>query len=86
MNIDKFSQAASYKISETEFNKMADYYSNNAFDKIFDLNKEWIPFYCEKCGKNYCKNHWDRTMSFDEGYYDAEYGVCPLGHKRMLYD
>jgi len=31
----------------------------------------------------YCRSHWNTETTFDDGFYDATYGTCPRGHRRM---
>ena len=74
-------------LNEERYWKIIELLSKNDFRPIFDMNKEYVPFYCEKCNKCYCRKHWNHWIEWDEdGYYDAEMGFCPKRHQRMLYD
>lgn len=45
--------------------------------------------FCPECGKLYCATCYRVEMAFDDDdndWYDASYGTCPLGHRRMLDD
>ena len=56
-------------------------------EALMAVNPEYVHFWCPKCSATYCKEHWypiDPTM--DEGFYDATYGTCPIGHTVMLDD
>lgn len=53
---------------------------------LFAINYEYAPFWCPRCTLSYCGDHYRSWMTFDEGFYDATYGVCPEGHERMLDD
>jgi hypothetical protein len=48
--------------------------------------REGMDAYCPKCGKIYCKQHYQTREEYDEGYYDCTYGTCPKGHKRIIHD
>jgi hypothetical protein len=86
LNIDHFSQNGNYKLTKTKLESLVELYTSNQLEKVFSMDREYIPFYCPECNANYCKNHWDRWVTYDEGYYDAEYGICPKGHERKLFD
>jgi len=45
-----------------------------------------IDAFCPDCDKIYCRNHYNVTEEWDEGYYDCSYGICPKGHRRMIDD
>jgi len=47
---------------------------------------EGIDAFCPDCDKIYCRNHYNVTEEWDEGYYDCSYGICPKGHRRMIDD
>ena len=81
-----FTQSINSSISKEDFEKLIRYFRANQLKKIFEMDREFVPFYCPECNKNYCKKHWDHWMEFEGIYYDAEYGYCPKGHRRMLFD
>lgn len=86
MDIKGFTQQANFRLKASEFDNLIKQYSENQLQSIYLIDKEFIPFYCPECNENYCKDHWNRWTTFDEGYYDAEFGICPNGHKRKLFD
>jgi hypothetical protein len=50
------------------------------------INWELAPFYCPDCQLNYCRNHWNTNIVFDESFYDYTMGTCPNGHQYMVDD
>jgi hypothetical protein len=44
--------------------------------------------FCPECGKLFCATCYRVEMvdDEDEDWYDASYGTCPAGHRRMLDD
>ena len=53
---------------------------------LFAINPEYAPFWCPRCSASYCDDDYRSWVTFDEGFYDATYGVCPEGHERELDD
>ena len=53
---------------------------------LFAINSEYAPFWCPRCSASYCGDDYRSWVTFDEGFYDATYGVCPEGHERELDD
>ncbi len=53
---------------------------------LFDVNYEYAPFWCPMCRRSYCREHYAAIPTFDDGFFDAMYGVCPRGHRRKLDD
>jgi hypothetical protein len=56
---------------------------------LFALDLEFVPFYCPQCNANYCGDHWDHWLVFDDdmpSWLDSIRGICPQGHERMLED
>jgi len=54
---------------------------------VYELDHEYMPFYCPACDACYCLDHWDRWDVFDEdGWHDSIRGRCPRNHERMLED
>jgi predicted RNA-binding Zn-ribbon protein involved in translation (DUF1610 family) len=53
---------------------------------LFAIDPEYAPFWCPRCGASYCGYDYRSWVTFDEGFYDATYGVCPEGHERELDD
>lgn len=51
-----------------------------------DVNAEYVPFWCGRCRRVYCRSHWTIDVVFDEGFYDATYGTCPKRHRQKLDD
>ncbi len=53
------------------------------------LPERFAPFYCRKCGKCYCIDHWLCEVRYDDDFddfYDCTYGTCPEGHRKMIDD
>ena len=53
---------------------------------LYALDPELAPFYCPRCGANYCGEHWRTYDVFEGGLHDSIRGACPSGHDRMLED
>lgn len=56
---------------------------------VHEQLSEGIDAYCPSCDKLYCRLHYAVEVRYDddfEGWYDASYGTCPAGHRRMLDD
>ena len=53
---------------------------------LFAINPEYAPIWCPRCTASYCGDDYRSWVTFDEGFYDATYGVCPEGHERELDD
>ena len=53
---------------------------------LFAIDDEYAPFWCPRCRASYCGDDYRSWVTFDEGFYDATYGVCPQGHERELDD
>lgn len=53
---------------------------------LFAIDREFAPFWCPDCLASYCAAHWAVEVTYDDGFYDAHYGTCPEGHRRMLMD
>ncbi|MHA2399278.1 MAG: hypothetical protein ACXADU_10380 [Promethearchaeota archaeon] len=47
---------------------------------------EGLDAFCPECDKIYCWEHYNAKVEYDDGFYDATYGECPQGHKRMIDD
>lgn len=47
---------------------------------------EGLDAYCPSCQRVYCRTHYQTEVIYDEGFYDATYGTCPAGHRRMIDD
>ncbi len=86
INILKFSQELYANVEPKDVKDLIAYYKIDNLIRIYEIDKEFAIFFCPECYESYCSNCWDRMMTFDEIYYDAEYGVCPKGHRRMLFD
>ena len=50
---------------------------------LYELNKEYAPFFCAECGVSYCGTHWKLKPVFDRGF-DYYTGNCPVGHKKFI--
>lgn len=53
---------------------------------LYAIDSEYAPFWCPWCSASYCKEHFRSWVTFDDGFYDATYGICPEGHQRKLDD
>jgi hypothetical protein len=56
---------------------------------LYGLEHLWAPFYCPRCERAYCIQHWTVMPNFDEdfpGFYDSSTGTCPEGHRRKVDD
>jgi len=73
-------------ISKQDAAVLADLLKKDALQEIADINDLFVPFHCYECKVNYCLAHWSSWAEFDDGFYDAHWGICPHGHKQMLND
>jgi hypothetical protein len=54
---------------------------------LYALDPELAPFYCPRCDRSYCGDHWRREDVFEEpGFHEGIRGTCPEGHERLLED
>ena len=53
---------------------------------LFELDREFAPFWCPDCGACYCGEHYTHWDVWDDGFFDCVRGQCPRGHQRMLMD
>ena len=58
----------------------------NDAEKLSNIDREYAPFWCFRCERSYCKNHWRTSTKYDEGFFDCVEGVCPKGHRHVLLD
>jgi hypothetical protein len=49
---------------------------------LYNMNQNWAPFYCPKCGENFHESRWSTAYIDDD--YTVLQGRCPKGHKRIL--
>lgn len=86
LRLRDFSQDAEYRLSDAQAEALIQLFTEGALMRVFELDREYAPFYCPACDACYCAAHWKRRTTYDQGFYDAEYGTCPQGHERMLFD
>ena len=55
-------------------------------EALWDLDKEYVPFWCRLCQRAYCKDCSVIWIDYDEIFYDCTWGRCPHGHTRILDD
>jgi hypothetical protein len=53
---------------------------------LSEIDREFAPFWCIRCERSYCKNHWQTSTNYDAGFFDCVEGVCPRGHRQVLMD
>jgi hypothetical protein len=53
---------------------------------LYELDLELAPFYCPRCDRSYCGEHWASADVFEDGMHDSIRGTCPEGHERLLED
>ena len=53
---------------------------------LYEMDIEYVPFWCRSCAKNYCRNCWVVWVVYDESFYDCTRGRCPMNHERTLDD
>lgn len=58
------------------------------FHEFLVKDYDGLDYYCPKCNKVYCIDHYEVTPQFEPNsdWYDYSIGVCPLGHRRMVDD
>lgn len=86
LRLRHFSQDGQYVLVETQAAALITLYAEGALKQVLEIDQEYAPFYCPARNTCYCMEHWKRWPTYDDGFYDAEYGICPQGHKRMLFD
>jgi len=62
---------------------------NGTARDLFELSDEYVPFFCPDCNACYCRKHWKIEDVCDDDFdnwYDASYGTCLRGHRRMVDD
>ncbi|MGH3695006.1 MAG: hypothetical protein ACRDRX_13645 [Pseudonocardiaceae bacterium] len=47
------------------------------------LDQTWVPFYCERCDRSFCAEHWVLKPFFNWGF-DHYSGTCPIGHPHLI--
>lgn len=47
------------------------------------LDQTWVPFYCPRCDRCFCAEHWVLTPTFNWGF-DHYSGTCPVGHPQFI--
>ena len=47
------------------------------------LEPAWVPFYCARCERSFCTEHWTLTPTFSWGF-DHYSGTCPIGHPHVV--
>lgn len=73
-------------VSEQIYYQVQNFIHLQDSQNIYAIDREFAPYFCPQCDRNYCDKHWLRETLYDEGFYDAEYGICPKGHRKMLFD
>lgn len=56
---------------------------------LYSINAEYAPFLCPGCGKSYCKDCWEVSVTYADdypGWYEDTRGRCPAGHVRVMDD
>ncbi len=47
------------------------------------IDRAWVPFYCRRCDRSFCGEHWNLKATFDWGF-DFYSGTCPVGHSHVI--
>ena len=58
-------------------------------DVLYSISAEYAPFLCRQCGKSYCKDCWEVSVTYADdypGWYEDTRGRCPKGHVRVMDD
>jgi hypothetical protein len=58
-------------------------------EAFYRLNLEFVPNWCPRCPRLYCRDHWRVWEVFDPddpAWHEETRGECPNGHERMLAD
>ena len=53
---------------------------------LYEINSEYVPFWCPRCSASYCGEHYIPEVFFDMGFYDYTLATCPQGHTREIDD
>lgn len=54
--------------------------------QVWAIDREFAPFWCFRCKKSYCEDHWRTRTRFDDGFFDCIESFCPAGHRQTLMD
>jgi len=81
-----FTQDLFLALTDDDFYNVKNLFERGDFEKIHKFDLELAPYYCPECKMNYCKEHWDREITYEGQFYDAEIGFCPRRHRKMLFD
>jgi hypothetical protein len=47
------------------------------------LDHTWVPFYCPRCERSFCAQHWRLKPTFSWAF-DHYSGTCPVGHPHVV--
>jgi hypothetical protein len=47
------------------------------------LDQSWVPFYCPRCDRSFCTEHWSLKPIFNWAF-DHYSGTCPAGHPHFI--
>ena len=86
VNLSGFIMDVTANVSEHDYYQLQKFIQLQDSKNIYAIDIEFAPYYCPKCDRVYCVQHWSRQTIYDEGFYDAEIGICPNGHRKMLFD
>jgi hypothetical protein len=81
-----FLGVASFDVPSGSLEAVSTWVREGDFGSLMSVDSEYVPFWCRQCEQAWCQEHWSAEVSFDDGFYDATYGVCPAGHRQKLDD
>ena len=84
--VSGFSGTAQYRLADSSLDRVREAVRQGDLTGVAGIDREYAPFWCWRCEKVWCIDHWRLQVTFDDGFYDATYGTCPAGHKQMLDD
>jgi hypothetical protein len=73
-------------VAAAEISQLQAYIEQRRAQEMHEIYLKYAPCFCLQCEKTYCADHWQKSLVFDDGYYDCTDGVCPEGHEQMLDD
>lgn len=84
--LDGVTGKSTWAIQADQLEQLQNLFRRGAWRELYQLDPEWLSSYCATCDVNYCRDHWETELEFDDGFYDFTRGVCPRGHERVLTD
>lgn len=81
-----FNGTAQHRVARRSLAAAREHIGTGALESLRAINPEYAPFWCARCKKVWCHEHWRTEVLLDDGFYDATYGTCSAGHRQKLDD